>query len=169
MTVAVAAETRISHSVARVSATPAAAPRSLSRQVRDNDFLNSDSRTGLKNLNRDYICGRKSRIDVILEDHIGDRFFGASELSDDIKQFGEVGIERLSGSGTESIELPEERHSSDRRIGSVCAGLQFFPHLDGILYSLDVYFDSIGTGSIDDGYGLQFLLLVVLVYLLCQN
>jgi len=35
MTVAVAAETRISHSVARVSAAPAVAPRSLSRQVRD--------------------------------------------------------------------------------------------------------------------------------------
>jgi len=35
MTVAVAAETRISHSVARVSVTPAAAPRSLSRQVSD--------------------------------------------------------------------------------------------------------------------------------------
>jgi len=35
MTVAVAVETRISHSVARVSAAPAAAPRSLSRQVRD--------------------------------------------------------------------------------------------------------------------------------------
>ena len=36
MTVAVAAEIRISHSAARVSAAPAAAPRSLSRQVRDN-------------------------------------------------------------------------------------------------------------------------------------
>jgi len=36
MTVTVAAETRISHSVARVSAAPAVAPRSLSRQVRDN-------------------------------------------------------------------------------------------------------------------------------------
>ena len=35
MTVAVAAETRISHSVARVSAAPAAAPRSLLIQVRD--------------------------------------------------------------------------------------------------------------------------------------
>jgi len=35
MTVAMAAETRISHSVARVSAAPAAAPRSLSCQVRD--------------------------------------------------------------------------------------------------------------------------------------
>jgi len=35
MTVAVAAETRISHSVARVSTAPVAAPRSLSRQVRD--------------------------------------------------------------------------------------------------------------------------------------
>jgi len=35
MTVAVAAETRISHSVARVSAAPAAVPRSLSRHVRD--------------------------------------------------------------------------------------------------------------------------------------
>jgi len=35
MTVAMAVETRISHSVARVSATPAAAPRSLLRQVRD--------------------------------------------------------------------------------------------------------------------------------------
>ena len=31
MTVAVSAETRISHSVARVSAAPAVAPRSLSR------------------------------------------------------------------------------------------------------------------------------------------
>jgi len=35
MTMAVAAETRISHSVARVSAVSAVAPRSLSRQVRD--------------------------------------------------------------------------------------------------------------------------------------
>jgi len=35
MTVAMVAETRISHSVARVSAAPAAAPRSLSHQVRD--------------------------------------------------------------------------------------------------------------------------------------
>jgi len=35
MTVAVAAETRISHSVARVCAAPTAAPTSLSRQVRD--------------------------------------------------------------------------------------------------------------------------------------
>jgi len=35
MTVAVAAETRISHSVARVSAASAAASRSLLRQVRD--------------------------------------------------------------------------------------------------------------------------------------
>jgi len=35
MTVAVVAETRISHSLARVSTTPVAAPRSLSRQVRD--------------------------------------------------------------------------------------------------------------------------------------
>ena len=38
MTVAVAAETRISHSVARVSAAPAVAPRSLSRQVRDSSL-----------------------------------------------------------------------------------------------------------------------------------
>jgi len=106
---------------------------------------------------------------VILEDHIEDRFFGASELRGDIKQFGEVGIERLSRSGTESAELPEERHSSDRQIGSVCAGLQFFPHLDGILHSLDVYFDSIGTGSVDDGHRLQFPLLVVLICLPCQN
>ena len=36
---AVAVETRISHSVARVSAAPAAAPMSLSRQVRDNEHL----------------------------------------------------------------------------------------------------------------------------------
>ena len=35
MTVAMAAEARISQSVARVSVMPAAAPRSLSRQVRD--------------------------------------------------------------------------------------------------------------------------------------
>jgi len=35
MTVAMAAEIRISHSVVSVSAAPAAAPRSLSRQVRD--------------------------------------------------------------------------------------------------------------------------------------
>ena len=35
MTVAVAAETRISHSVARVSMAPTAAPRSLSCQVHD--------------------------------------------------------------------------------------------------------------------------------------
>jgi len=124
---------------------------------------------GLKNLNRDCIGGRKSRIDVILEDHIRDCFFGTSELSGNIKQFGEVGIERLSGSGTESTELPEERHSSDQWIGSVCAGLQFFPHLDGILHSLDVYFDSIGTGSVDDGHGLQFPFLVVLVCLPCQT
>jgi len=38
MTVAVAVEIRISHSVARVSATPAAAPRTLSRQVRDTGY-----------------------------------------------------------------------------------------------------------------------------------
>ena len=106
---------------------------------------------------------------MILEDHIGDRFFEASELSGDIKEFCEVGIERLSGRGTESTELPEERHSSNRQIGSVRAGLQCFPHLDGILHSLDVYFDSIGTGSVDDGHGLQFPLLVVLVCLPCQN
>jgi len=35
MKVAVAAQTRISHSVVRVSAAPAVAPRSLSHQVRD--------------------------------------------------------------------------------------------------------------------------------------
>jgi len=35
MTVAMAAETRISHSVARVSMAPAVVPRSLSCQVRD--------------------------------------------------------------------------------------------------------------------------------------
>jgi len=105
----------------------------------------------------------------MLKDHVGDRFFGASELSVDVEQLGEVGIERLSGSGTESAEFPEERHSSDRRVGSVCAGLQFFPHLDGILHSFDVYLDSIGTGSVDDGNGLQFPLLIVLVCLLCQN
>jgi len=35
MTAAMAAERRISHSVARVSAAPAALPRSLSHQVRD--------------------------------------------------------------------------------------------------------------------------------------
>ena len=35
MTVAMAAESRISHSVVRVSAASAAGPRSLSRQVRD--------------------------------------------------------------------------------------------------------------------------------------
>jgi len=91
-----------------------------------NDFLNSNFRTGLKNLNCDCIGGRESRIDVILEDHVGDGFFGASELSGDIKQFGEVGIEWLSGSGTKSAEFPKERHSSDRGVGSVCAGLQFF-------------------------------------------
>jgi len=42
---------------------------------------------------------------VIIKDHVGDRFFGASELSGDVEQFGEVGIERLSGSGTESAEF----------------------------------------------------------------
>jgi len=131
--------------------------------------LNSVSRTGLKNLNRDCIGGRKSHINLILEDHVGDRFFGASKLGGDIKQFGEVGIERLSGSGTESAEFPEERHSSDRRVGSVCAGLQYFPHLNGILHSFDVYLDSIGAGSVDDGHALQFPLLVVLVRLPCQK
>jgi len=50
---------------------------------------------------------------MILEDHVGDCFFGASELSGDVKQFGEVGIERRSGSGTESAEFPKEQHSSD--------------------------------------------------------
>jgi len=39
MMVAVAAETRISHSVARVSAASTAAPRSLSHQVRDTTFV----------------------------------------------------------------------------------------------------------------------------------
>jgi len=70
--------------------------------------LNSDSRMGLKNLNRDCIGGRKSRVHVILEDHVADRFFGYSELSGDIKQFGKVGIVRLSRSGTESAEFREE-------------------------------------------------------------
>ena len=45
MTVAVAAETRISHSVARVSAAPVAAPRSLLRQVRDSMALKPIPRT----------------------------------------------------------------------------------------------------------------------------
>jgi len=123
----------------------------------------------LTNLNRDCIGGRKSCVDVILKDHVRDCFFGASKLSGDVEQFGEVGIEWQSGSGTESAEFPEERHSSNRRVGSVCVGFQFFPHLDVILHSFDVYLDSIGTGSVDDGHGLQFPLLVVLVCLPCQN
>jgi len=90
----------------------------------------------LKNLDRNCIGGRKSCINVILEDHFGDCFFGASELSGDIKQFGKVGIERLTGSRTKSAEFPKERHSSDGGVSSVCAGLQFFPHLDGIIHSI---------------------------------
>jgi len=124
---------------------------------------------GLKNLNGDCIGGRESRLDGIFEDHVGDRFFGASKLSGDIEEFSEVGNKRLSGSGTESTEFLEEQHSSNRRVGSVCAGLQFFPHLDGILHSLDVYLESIGTGSVDDGHSLQFPLLVVLVCFPCKN
>jgi len=52
----------------------------------------------LKNLDRNSLGGRKSRIKEILEDNIGDCFFGASELSGDVTHFGKVGIERLTGS-----------------------------------------------------------------------
>jgi len=53
MTVAVAAETRISHSVARVSAAPAVAPRSLSHQVRD---INIHLERDVWLFHQDYLC-----------------------------------------------------------------------------------------------------------------
>ena len=56
MTVAVAAETMISHSVARVSTAPAAAPRSLSCQVRDCGLLDVNIITCFSPL----IAGRES-------------------------------------------------------------------------------------------------------------
>jgi len=127
------------------------------------NFLNRNFRTRLKNLNCNCIGGRKSRINVILEDNVGYCFFGASELSGDAKQFGKVGIERLTGSGAKSAEFPKERHSSDGGVGSVCACFEFFPYLNWIVRTFDVYFDSIGTGTIDVGQGLQFPLLVVLI------
>jgi len=132
-------------------------------------FLNCNFRTRLKNLDRDCIGGRKSCINVIFEDNIGNYLFRASELSGDVKLCGKLGIERLTGSGMKSAEFPKERHSSDRGVGSVCVGLQFFPHLNGIVHSFNVYLDSIGTGSVDDCQGLPFPLLVVLVCLPCQN
>jgi len=53
-----------------------------------NDFFNCNFPTRLKNLDHDSIGGRKSHINVILQDHVGDCFFGTSELSVNIKQFG---------------------------------------------------------------------------------
>ena len=106
---------------------------------------------------------------MILEDHVGDCFFRASELSGDVKQFGEVGIERLSRSATKSAEFPKERHSSDGGVGSVCACLQLFPYLNGIVHAFDVHLDSIGTGTVNDGQGLQFPLLLVLICLPRQD
>ena len=134
-----------------------------------NYFLNCYFYARLKNLYRDCIGGRKSHIDMVLENHVRNCFFGASKFGDDIKQFGKVGIERLSRSGTERTEFPKECHSPDRGIGSVCACFEFFPCLNGIVRTFDVYLDSIGTGAIDDGQGLQFLLLVVLICLRCQD
>jgi len=46
----------------------------------------------LKDLDRDCIRRRKSRVDVILENDVGDCFFGPVEFSGDVKQIGEVGI-----------------------------------------------------------------------------
>jgi len=110
----------------------------------------------LKNLDHNCIGGRKSCINVILEGHVGDCFFGASKLSGDVKQSGKVGIEQLTGSGTKSAEFPKERHSSHGEVGSVCTGLQFFPHLNGIVHSFNVYLDSIGKGSVDDCQACDF-------------
>ena len=73
-----------------------------------NNFLNCNFCTRLKNLDSNSIGGRKSRINVILQDHIRDCFFGASKLSGDVKQSGEVGIEQLSGSGKKSAAFPKE-------------------------------------------------------------
>jgi len=128
--------------------------------------LNCNSCTRLKDLDPDCIGRRKSRIDVILEEHVRDCFFGTSELSGDVNQFGKVGIEWLSRSRTKSAEFPKEQHSSDGAVGRVCACLEFFPPLNGIVYTFDLHLDSIGTGTVDDGQGLQFPLLVVLILLL---
>jgi len=117
-------------------------------------FLNCNSCMILKNLDCNCIDRRKSCINVILEDHVGDCFFGASELSGNVKQFGNVGIEGLTASGTKSAEFPKVRHSSDGGVGSVCAGLQFFLHLNRIVHSFNVYLDSIGTGSVNICQGL---------------
>jgi len=68
-----------------------------------------------------------------------------------------------------AAEFLKERHSSDRGVGSVCAGLQLFQDLSMIIHSVDVYLNSIAAGSIDNGQGLQFPLLVVLVHLPYQN
>jgi len=136
---------------------------------RVNYFLNCYFRARLKNPNRDGIGGRESRVDMVLENHVGNCFFGASKFGGDIKQFGKVGIEGLSRSGTERAEFPKECHSPDGGVGGVCSRFEFFPRLDGIVYTFDVYLDSIGTGAIDDGQGLQFPLLVVLVRLSCQD
>jgi len=72
------------------------------------NLLNCNSWVRLKNHDCDYIGRRKSRIDVILEDYVGDCFFGAGELSGDVKQFDEVGIERPPRSGPKSAEFPKE-------------------------------------------------------------
>ena len=66
------------------------------------NFLNRNFHTRLKNLDRNCIGGRKSRINVILEDNVGNGFFGASELSGDVKQFDKVGIEWLTTSGAKT-------------------------------------------------------------------
>ena len=132
-------------------------------------LLNRKSCARLKDLDHDCIGRRKSRVDVILEDHIGDYFFRASELSGDIKHFSDVGIEWLSRSGTKSAEFPKERHSSDGGVGSVCAYLQLFPYLNRIVYAFDEHLDSIGPGTVNDRQSLQFPLLVVLIPLQRQD
>jgi len=53
--VAVAAVTRISHSVARLTAAPAAAPSSLSRQVRDTDAVDEELRSLAEISTWDYV------------------------------------------------------------------------------------------------------------------
>jgi len=56
------------------------------------NFLNCNSCARLKDLDCDCIGRRKSRVDVILENYVGDCFLRAGELSGHVKQFGEVVI-----------------------------------------------------------------------------
>jgi len=111
----------------------------------------------LKVLDCNCIDARKSCINVILQDHIGNCLFRVSELSGDVKQFSKVGIKQLTGSETKGAEFPKERHASD---GVSSVGFQFFPHLNRIIHSFNVYLNSIGTGSGDDCQVLRFSLLV---------